>query len=114
MNRGIQTVICPVKNLDQARTLYGTFLGREPFTDSKSYVSFKIGDQEVGLDPHGHGAGLSGPVVYWRVTNIEKRVEELLGAGAQLQQPVTDIGDGRRIARVVDADGNVLGLLQSL
>jgi len=113
MNRGIQTVICPVTNLDQARTLYGTFLGREPFADSKSYVSFRIGDQEVGLDPHGHGAGLTGPVIYWRVTSIAKRIEELLEAGARLQQPVTDIGDGRQIARVVDVDGNVLGLLQA-
>lgn len=113
MNRGIQTVICPVKDLDRARTLYQTFLGREPFTDSKSYVSFRIGDQEVGLDPHGGVAGMTGPVVYWRVTNIEKRVQELLDAGAQLQQPITDLGGGRQLARVVDADGNVLGLLQS-
>jgi predicted enzyme related to lactoylglutathione lyase len=34
-------------------------------------------------------------------------------AGAQAQQEVKDVGGGKLIASVKDADGNVIGLIQS-
>jgi hypothetical protein len=37
----------------------------------------------------------------------------LLEAGAEAQQDVKDVGGGKLIASVRDADGNVIGLLQS-
>jgi hypothetical protein len=36
-----------------------------------------------------------------------------LGAGAQSQQEVKDVGGGLLIATVKDADGNILGFRQS-
>ena len=37
----------------------------------------------------------------------------LLNTGAQAQQEVKDVGGGKLIASVRDADGNVIGLIQS-
>lgn len=36
----------------------------------------------------------------------------LLDAGAEPQQPITDVGGGRLIATATDPDGNAIGLLQ--
>lgn len=81
--------------------------------DEAYYVGFRVGDQDVGLDPHGHSQGLTGPVSYWHVDDITKSLEALLAAGAESRQEVKDVGGGKLIASVKDADGNVIGLIQS-
>ncbi len=48
MNQGIRTVIYPVKDLAQAKTLYSKLLGVEPYADEAYYVGFRVGDQEIG------------------------------------------------------------------
>ena len=77
------------------------------------YVGFKVGDQEIGLDPNGHNKGMTGPVGYWEVNDIKKSLQLLLDAGAQMQQEVKDVGGGKLTASVKDADGNIIGLIQS-
>jgi predicted enzyme related to lactoylglutathione lyase len=113
MTEGIKTIIYPVKDIAQAKKLYSEFLGVEPYVDEPYYVGFKVGGQEIGLDPHGHSQGLTGPVGYRDVDDIKKSLQSLLTAGAQVQQEVKDVGGGRLIASVKDADGNVIGLIQS-
>lgn len=113
MTSGIRTIVYPVKDLARAKTLYGALLGIEPAMDEAYYVGFRVGDQDVGLDPQGHGQGLTGPVGYWHVDDIKERLRLLLDAGAHAQQAVKDVGGGKLIASVRDADGNVIGLIQS-
>jgi len=113
MNQGIRTVIYPVKDIAQAKTLYSKLLGIEPYVDEAYYVGFRIGDQEIGLDPNGHNQGMTGPVGYCHVDDIKKSLQLLLDAGAQTQQEVNDVGGGKLIASVKDPDGNVTGLIQS-
>lgn len=113
MTAGIRTIIYPVKDLDRAKTLYQELLGVQPYMEQPYYVGFRIGDQEVGLDPHGHGQGMTGPVGYLHVENIAQSLATLLASGAQAHQDVKDVGGGRLIAAVKDADGNVTGLIQS-
>ncbi len=113
MNNGIRTIIYPVKNIAQAKKLYSTFLGVKPYADQVYYVGFRVGDQEIGLDPNGHSQGMTGPVGYVEVEDIKKSLKALLTAGAQAQQEVKDVGGGRLIATVRDADGNIIGLMQS-
>jgi predicted enzyme related to lactoylglutathione lyase len=113
MTEGVKTIMYPVKDLARAKTLYGKLLGVEPYMDEAYYVGFKVGGQDVGLDPHGHGKGMAGPVGYWHVDDIEQGLKALLGAGADVQQEVKDVGGGKLIATVKDADGNVIGLIQS-
>jgi predicted enzyme related to lactoylglutathione lyase len=112
MNQGIRTVIYPVTDLAQAKTLYRTLLGVEPYADEAYYVGFRVGDQEIGLDPHGHTQGMTGPVGYFHVSDIQQSLQALVDAGAHTQQAVTDVGGGKLIASVKDADGNIIGLLQ--
>jgi predicted enzyme related to lactoylglutathione lyase len=113
MTSGMTTVISPVKDLAGAKALYAKLLGIEPYMDEPYYVGFRLGDQELGLDPNGHSQGLTGPIGYWEVDDIEATRAELLGAGAEDQQAIKDVGGGKLIASVKDADGNVTGLAQS-
>jgi predicted enzyme related to lactoylglutathione lyase len=113
MTSGIRIVIYPVRDLAKAKALYGKLVGVEPYMDEAYYVGFRVGDQDVGLDPHGHSQGMTGPVGYWQVDDIERSVKALLDAGAEVQQDIKDLGEGKLIASVKDADGNVIGLIQS-
>ena len=113
MNQGIRTIIYPVKDLARAKRLYRGLSGIEPFVDSTYYVGFRLGDQEIGLDPNGHRQGTTGPLGYWHVEDIRGCLKLLLDAGAQFHQEVKDVGGGKLIASVKDADGNVIGLTQS-
>ena len=112
MTPGLRTIIFPVKDLDAAKALFGALLGVAPSSDSPYYVGFDADGQQVGLDPNGHGKGMTGPVGYWHVDDIEGTLGRLLDAGAEIQQEISDVGGGRRIATVKDADGNVIGILQ--
>jgi predicted enzyme related to lactoylglutathione lyase len=113
MLQGIKLFVYPVKDLARAKALYTTFLGVEPYADAAYYVGFRLGDQEIGLDPNGHKSGMTGPVGYWEVDDIRKTLQMLLDPGAQVQQAVKDVGGGKLIASVKDADGNPIALMQS-
>jgi predicted enzyme related to lactoylglutathione lyase len=109
---GMRTVIYPVKDLTRAKELYGALLGVAPSMDEAYYVGFSIEGQEVGLGPHGHSQGMTGPVGYWHVDDIYERLERLLAAGAEVQLAVRDVGGGKLIATLKDGDGNIIGLIQ--
>ena len=70
----------------------------------------RIGDQEIGLDPNGHKAGMTG---YYHVDDINQSLQFLLDAGAQIEQKIKDVGGGKLTAIARDTDGNVIGLIQS-
>jgi predicted enzyme related to lactoylglutathione lyase len=112
MTAGLRTIIYPVKDLASAKTLYGRLLGAEPIMDEAYYVGFEVDGQDVGLDPHGHSQGMTGPVGYWDVDDIQETHQQLLDAGAEAQRPITDVGGGKLIATVKDPNGNVVGLIQ--
>lgn len=109
MNQGIRTIIYPVKDIARSKTLFHKLLGVEPYADQPYYVGFRVGDQEIGLDPNGHKAGMT---AYYHVDNIKQTLQSLLDAGAQIQQEIKDVGGGRLIASVRDEDGNIIGFLQ--
>jgi predicted enzyme related to lactoylglutathione lyase len=113
MFQDISLFLYPVKDLAQAKTLYRTLLGVEPYADEAYYVGFRVGDQEIGLDPYGHNKGMTGPVGYYQANDIKKSLQLLMDAGAQVQQEVQDVGGGKLIASVKDADSNIIGLIQS-
>jgi len=114
MTSGLKTVIYPVKDLASAKKLYGTLLGVEPYADQPYYVGFNVDGQDVGLDPHGHSKGMTGPLPYWHVSDIQASIDDLVAIGAELQQEPTDVGGGNLIATVKDTDGNVIGLFQAV
>lgn len=105
-------VIHPVHDLAAAKELYAAFLGVEPTMDESYYVGFEVGGQHLGLDPNGHRKGMTGPVGYWQVGDIEKSVQSLTEAGATLTAESQDVGGGTLVATLSDADGNPIGLIQ--
>ena len=113
MTEGIKTIIYPVKDLAKAKTLYSKLLGVEPFMDEAYYVGFNVEGQDVGLHPHGYSQGMTSPVGYWHVDDITESLKALLDAGAEAQQEVKDVGGGKLIASVKEADDNVIGRIQS-
>lgn len=113
MPNQMKLLVYPVKNIDQAKAFYRTLLGVAPYVDSPYYVGFRVGDQEIGLDPNGHSAGMVGPLNYCEVDDIQASLQACLAAGATTQQAVKDVGGGKLIATVKDADGNLIGLMQS-
>ncbi len=109
MNQGIQTVIYPVKDVAKAKALFRELLGVEPYADTPYYVGFKVGNQDIGLDPNGHKEGMT---AYYHVDDIQKSLKTLLDAGAKTLQEVKDVGGGRLVASVKGPDDNIIGLLQ--
>ncbi len=110
MSHQIKLITYPVTNLDQAKTLFSTLLGTEPYIAGPYYAGFRIGDFEVGLVPNGHRQGMTGPISYAEVDDIHGTLQSLLDAGATTHQEVNDVGGGLLVAAVKDADGNILGL----
>lgn len=54
MNKGIRTVVYPVKDLAKAKVLFRELLGASAYADAPYYVGYKVGNQDIGLDPNGH------------------------------------------------------------
>jgi predicted enzyme related to lactoylglutathione lyase len=109
---GIKTVLHPVSDLAAAKPVYTALLGAPPQHDASYYVGFDVAGQHIGLVPGGGPQGMTSPVAYWHVPDIEARLAEVTAAGATLKEPAHDVGGGRLVATVTDPDGNVLGLLQ--
>ena len=112
MTEGIKTIIFPVKDLAKAKALFSQLLGVEPYADQAYYVGFKVDSQDIGLDPNGHRSGMTGPVAYLHVDDIQSSLQVLVDAGGEAQGKVRDVGGGRLIVTVKDVDGNPIGLLQ--
>ena len=109
---GIKTVLHPVSDLAAAKAVYTALLGIPPQTDSAYYVGFEAEGQQIGLVPSGGPQGMSSPVAYWHVPDIEAKLAEVTAAGATVKEPAHEVGPGRTVATFTDPDGNVLGLLQ--
>jgi catechol 2,3-dioxygenase-like lactoylglutathione lyase family enzyme len=110
---GMQTVIYPVHDLAASKELFTRLLGVQPTTDEDHYVGYDLAGQHIGLDPHGHARGLTEPTSYWHVDDIRGTMTALIERGAVEQQAVVDVGGGKLLGSVSDADGNVIGLIQS-
>jgi predicted enzyme related to lactoylglutathione lyase len=110
--QGIKTVLHPVSDLTAAKAVYAALLGVQPQTDGPYYVGFEVEGQQIGLVPGGGPQGMTSPVAYWHVPDIEAKLAEVTAAGATVTEPAHDVGGGRLVATFADPDGNVLGLLQ--
>jgi predicted enzyme related to lactoylglutathione lyase len=109
---GIKTVLHPVSDLAAAKAVYTALLGIPPQTDGPYYVGYEAEGQQIGLVPGGGPQGMTSPVAYWHVMDIEAKLTEVTAAGATVKQSPRDVGGGRLVATFTDPDGNVLGLVQ--
>jgi predicted enzyme related to lactoylglutathione lyase len=110
--QGAKTILHPVSDPEKAKAVYAALLGMAPQHESAYYVGFDVAGQHIGLVPSASQPGMTSPVAYWHVSDIEAKLAEVTAAGGAVKDPVRDVGNGRLVATVTDLDGNVLGLLQ--
>ena len=76
---------------------------------------FNVGGFELGLSP----APPSGvtkrnhTIAYCGVENADAAYKRLLELGAKSHSDVRDVGDGIRVATVIDPFGNILGIIEN-
>lgn len=112
MSTSIGTVIYPVKDLARAKGLLTAILGVEPDFDQPYYVGYRVGAQDIGLDPNGHARGWTGAVAFWHVDDLAGTATRLADAGAVAVEDAHDVGGGKLVATFKDSDGNMVGLVQ--
>ncbi len=109
---GLRTVVYPAPDLPRAKQWYTDALGIAPYFDQPFYVGFTVGGFELGLVPDGTPA-VTGPQPLWGVADIAAVHAHLLALGAIPLEAITDVGEGIRVASVVDPFGNRLGLIEN-
>jgi predicted enzyme related to lactoylglutathione lyase len=109
MNKGIKTVLYPVKDVNQSKAVFQKLLGVEPYADQPYYVGFKINDQDIGLVPNNPEGAVT---AFFHVDDIKNSLQILVDAGAETIQQIKNVGGGRLVASVKDKDGNIIGLIQ--
>jgi predicted enzyme related to lactoylglutathione lyase len=115
MVSGLATVIYYVSDIDAAKAWYARAFGTQPYFDEPFYVGFNIGGYELGLHPETpeNRSGKGGGVAYWRVPDVEAALRHFTASGAALESDATDVGEGIRVASVIDPYGNAIGLIEN-
>jgi catechol 2,3-dioxygenase-like lactoylglutathione lyase family enzyme len=112
---GLRTVIYRVTDLQRARDWYSSILGIQPYFDQPFYVGFNVGGFELGLDPDpsGQPSGAGGTTAYWGVTDASAALARLVELNALPHSAIQDVGEGIRVATVLDPFGNVFGIIEN-
>jgi len=109
---GLRTAIYPAPDLQRAKAWYAAVLGQGPYFDQPFYVGFSVGGFELGLVPDGQPA-TAGPQPLWGVARIEDAHARLLALGATAIEPITEVGEGIKVAAVADPFGNRFGIIEN-
>ena len=112
MFQGLRSAIYPVADLPAAKAWYARVLGVAPYFDQPFYVGFTVGGFELGLVPAGQ-PGTAGVCAYWGVPDAAAVFDQLVSLGATADEPVTAVGQGIKIASVVDPFGNRLSVIEN-
>ena len=111
---GLRTAIYHAPDLAKAKSWYSKILGIEPYFDQPFYVGFNVGGYELGLDPDPSSSTVAGGVVvYWGVSDAAAALKRLLSLGATERTNLQDVGEGIRVATVLDPFGNIFGLIEN-
>lgn len=108
---GLRTIIYPAADLAASKAWYTRLLGIEPYFDQPFYVGFAVAGYELGLLPDADPA--AGPITYWGVADVDKALADLHAAGAGPRSGPEDVGDGIRVATVVEPGGAIFGVIEN-
>lgn len=97
-------------NLEKAKAWYSKVLGTQPYFDEPFYVGFMMNGYELGLDPDSVADGPGGATVFWGVADLATSLDHLLRLGARQHTAVREVGEGVRLATVLDPFDNVIGI----
>ena len=109
---GLRTVIYHAPDLARAKAWYSEVLGHGPYFDEPFYVGFSVGGFEPGLIPDGE-PGAAGVQAFWGVPDAAAELARLEGLGAQVFEPVKDVGGGIKVASVRDPFGNLFSIIEN-
>jgi predicted enzyme related to lactoylglutathione lyase len=112
MIQGLRTAIYPTPDLARGKEWYRQVLEREPYFDQPFYVGFSVGGFELGLIPDAK-PGADGAQVYWGVSDAAVELARLTALGAEIHEPIQDVGGGIKIALVRDPFGNAFGIIEN-
>jgi predicted enzyme related to lactoylglutathione lyase len=87
-------------------------LGLAPYFDEPFYVGFSVGGFELGLIPDGK-PDVDGVQVYWGVLDATSELTRLVELGAEVHEPVKDVGGGIKVASVRDPFGNLFSIIEN-
>lgn len=108
---GLRTTIYPAKDLATSKKWFEDLLGIEPYFDQPFYVGFNVAGYELALDPDADSD--AGPVAYWGVADAESAFAELLRAGAREHSTLREVGEGIRVAAVLEPGGGVFAIIEN-
>lgn len=113
MFTGLKSVIYPSANLEADTKFWEGITGVKAYFAEAYYVGFKIGDNELGLDPNAAAEGLTYPVTYWNVKNVVEASRQLIAAGATVFAEPKDVGGGMMLGTFKDPSGNIFGIIDN-
>ena len=87
-------------------------LFRSPYFDQPFYIGFAVGGFELGLLPDAT-PGTAGPQPLWGVADAHAAHARLIALGAKPLEAVTEVGEGIKVAAVIDPFGNRLGIIEN-
>ena len=130
--QGFSNVVVPARDLASSIAAWTALLGQEPAFQGDDFALFTGSGVEIGLTSK---PWVDFPLVFWSVDDIEAAHRDLLAAGGTAMVEIADgslakigtadvaNGDpqsgivdvpGARLAVVMSADGNLLGINQSV
>jgi predicted enzyme related to lactoylglutathione lyase len=109
---GMRTVIYGAPDLTRGKDWYSKAFGVDPYFDEPFYVGFNIGGYELGLDPNAP-PGAGGTTAFWGVGDIQAAVAHMTAHGAVISTAANDVGEGIRVAVVLDPFGNRIGIIEN-
>jgi predicted enzyme related to lactoylglutathione lyase len=107
---GLRTAIYHTPDIAAGKLWYMKFLGFPPYFDQPFYVGFNVGGYELGLTAD---SGKSAVGAYWGVKDIVAAHARLLELGAEPRTDIQDVGEGIRVADVLDPFGNMVGIIEN-
>lgn len=115
MLQGLRTVIYKSPDLAKAKAWYSEVFGITPYFDEPYYVGFNVGGFELGLDPDVErtSPGAGGALAYWGVADIAVTISRLSTKGVVVRDQPRDVGEGIKVAAILDPFGNVIGLIEN-
>jgi len=99
--QGIKIVLHPVSDLAKAKAVYTALLGAPPQADAPT-TSATTSRPAHRARAGGGPQGMTSPVAFWQVPDIEAKLAELTAAGAIVKEAAHDVGGGRLVATVAD------------